>query len=223
MTAGTRRYPYTVITDFGLAAEQTPSSGDKYNRQWYEAGAKWVIGTAMWWPPEISWLPGEPRPDDQFFKPPGTLSSGAADMWALGTIVYNLCTTANFNAQDWLTNEARHRTARGAPAKFDLRLWCSTTTSHISKKLEIRVGKGAYSELLRDSVVNVAAWEPGKRLTATDLMERFNELRTTSGTKGGWRNDWHEDGEHMLAGWALMRWDLAWKAEEAKKVGHGIE
>ncbi|KAM3074257.1 hypothetical protein ACMFMF_006276 [Clarireedia jacksonii] len=175
------KYPYLVLSDFGLSTE-TPST-DNCQR------TSLLLGSKPFYAPELLYSPF-PSPSShqnntpryQQYFPPGKAHSHASDLYALGLCIYNLCLPCHTHIASTDTHFV------GSWSHFDLRTWGSMDTEVWlsgtgSRRRDLDVGE-PYSNQLRDAIRRAAVWDPVRRGTAIDLAKGLVDQAKRAGFGG---------------------------------------
>jgi serine/threonine protein kinase len=121
-TIGSEKYPYCVLSDFGLACEDYGLGHPK--EDWFQR-ERGVLGTISYFSPEQCWNPWPTnRYQERQFPPDGTVHTEKSDLWALGACIYNLATCHAYDSSGKRTTEAwAHLRFNEAPRNIDGMTW----------------------------------------------------------------------------------------------------
>jgi serine/threonine protein kinase len=176
------KYPYCVISDFGLVCEETHPDREQ------QSG--FALGSCTYHAPELCWpISDFPyRTLDSF--PGNQRHSAQSDLWALGATIFNLAdTTATPATSDWARREGTHLTCAGLPdqwrryveAQVDVweyfRMWMTTQESRVDP---LTVDVRFYSRKLDQAVRMATLWDERRRPDAVGMMRWFNGLKLGS-------------------------------------------
>lgn len=179
-TVGTKRYFYCVLSDFGLACEDWPS-GHPLENDAQSRGSK--LGTKTYWAPELLYDP-YPRGGDRIEErryPYGYKHTAKSDLWALGSIIYNL---ADCGPTQWydrpVTSAVAHIPWAAKPPDVDDEHFQEGTLAR--KKLDISTLtlKKAYSDELKLAILQ-ATRPVHKRPDPILMMGTLKTLMQESG------------------------------------------
>lgn len=91
-TIGSTKYPYCILSDFGLALEDIPDP-KRNSSLYFEA----KCGSRMWWAPEMLYAPYPRNRDyekvtdiESRVFPRGCGFTSRSDVWALGAVAFNM-------------------------------------------------------------------------------------------------------------------------------------
>lgn len=180
--SGARKYFYCVLSDFGMAVEEfppgDPRAKESPNYRNHVLGGH--CGTGHWLAPELctpDWDPGETFPN-------GKGHTAKSDLWAIGTIIYDMAEcddAAHVNwdrydeapleiaVKDEKTGEPMKDPDTGEPVMEDY-----TYHGFCRKMQKLRRNiKGYYSDELRECVLQGASPHPEKRPTVQQLLVKM--------------------------------------------------
>ncbi|KAI9644333.1 hypothetical protein NHQ30_007690 [Ciborinia camelliae] len=162
-----KKYPYLVISDFGLATDDP--------RDITETGGP-ANGSIHYFAPELLWpaVPRDPRLLNYF--PPGQSHTFESDLYSLGVCIYNLCrpTNENQNGVNWVGafSHFNRQTYRNNNAS-----WFSMTTSR-NEVLDIG---SIYSIPLRRIMMKATHWNRSQRGAAHELARTLIDTANAAG------------------------------------------
>ncbi|TVY44439.1 Serine/threonine-protein kinase [Lachnellula subtilissima] len=166
-TVGSNKYFYCVLSDFGLACEDRPSSDplcDRFQRE----GSK--IGTMGYLAPELCWAPFPQNKQQLNMFPPGALNSRKSDMWALGATMFNLA-----ECKSILGHCDFSRLPRGINANDYMQ---GTECRKLKDPLTIPTN---YSSQLKEAIRRATCWNPRDRPDAVGFVRKFEQLQYAAG------------------------------------------
>ncbi|KAJ8062595.1 hypothetical protein OCU04_009119 [Sclerotinia nivalis] len=150
----TSKYPYLVISDFGLVTDD------------YEQGCG-ACGTACFWAPELLWNPPAMTKQQLENFPPNQYHTHESDLYSLGASIYNLCkpTNVSIHGVHWqgAFSHINIESYPNDPTKKDL--WFP---SQKCRKSDLDIGT-FYSNYLRETIRKITAWKPNRRGAAHQL------------------------------------------------------
>ncbi|KAF5875237.1 putative g2-specific protein kinase protein [Botrytis fragariae] len=153
-TNGATKYPFLVISDFGLATDNHKQG----------SGA---CGTRHFWAPELLWDPPATNNWHLSSFPPNQYHTHESDLYALGVCIYNLCrpTNAIVHGQRWLGALSHFKFESYPTNRDEIDLWLS---SRRSRKSDLDAGS-SYSPYLRNVVKKMTSWNVSQRGAAHQL------------------------------------------------------
>lgn len=178
-----RKYFYCTLSDFGLACEDYPDDNPKQD-YYQRTGA--AAGTPYWFAPEMCYDP-YPKTMDLKKKFAGkSRHSKRTDLWALGTIIYNLAECNSSAHVDWAQKDAYN---------IHQDLFPLSKVMHVEPKTI----KLYYSKELRDCVKEATNPDPNKRPKASEMVIKLAKMAKKA-LKGADINPQNE--EERLPSWA---------------------
>ncbi|KAA8565112.1 hypothetical protein EYC84_010861 [Monilinia fructicola] len=162
-----QKYPYLVISDFGLATDDPTEIAQR-------GGG--MAGSRYYFAPEILWpsVPRDPRLLD--FFPPGQSHTFESDLYSLGVCIHNLCKPTNEKVDGtfWM----------GAWSHFNLQTYRKSDTNWpsltISRNEVLDIGS-FYSLHLRRVIQKATHWKLSQRGTAHQLAPKLVDIATSAG------------------------------------------
>ncbi|PVH89134.1 kinase-like protein [Cadophora sp. DSE1049] len=192
-TLGSNKYPYCVVSDFGLATDDVDSNhpkADKYHVQGYQCG------TATYYAPELCWhpypMPGKKEQAQKFAD--GNRHTNKSDVWAVGACVYNLAIAESpriGGQARWGGSQAYAHLKFPPPKALDTTAWIHGRASRV-KELDIGDDRG-YSPQLRKAIIMATEWDPDKRPKSAELVQMYKKMV-------------REAGHHVMVPDALPEW-----------------
>ncbi|KAL2071145.1 hypothetical protein VTL71DRAFT_12380 [Oculimacula yallundae] len=169
-----RKYPYCVISDFGLATNDVEADHPKADRHHLDG---YSCGTVPFYAPELCSKaypnPFVTRQSDKF--PPGEKHSNKSDLWAVGVCVFNLAMIGyppKCSQPYWHINWP-------SPKGIDPLVWCKTRPSRI-QELDIGDELGYTSEL-RKAIMLTTAFDPDDRPKSAELVQTLKKMVKAAG------------------------------------------
>jgi serine/threonine protein kinase len=179
-TVGTGRYPYCVLSDFGLACEDWAPGHAKENRH---QKARSKLGTKHFYAPELLYDPYPKTQKERQFFPDGQKHTDKSDLYSLGLIIYNLaeCPPTMRNGRPANIIATHIPWGKNPPGVEESDFLEGT----LSRKypLDIRATKHntEYTRQLRDAVLLCTRWDPKKRPDAIKMVEMLKGFMEQSG------------------------------------------
>lgn len=171
-TINSIKYPYLVISDFGLAGDDPDDIHQK-------SGS--CMGTAHFFAPELLHRPWPRDGEAVMWFPKGQRHSLSSDLYGLGLCIYNLCRPFRSRDSDDRIGAFSHMnfsTSYGIPKE----LWIYGTISRISNT-QLDIG-GPYSDQLRKVLRKATSWAPVVRGAAHDLAPQLVGAAERAGFTG---------------------------------------
>lgn len=172
-TLASKKYPYCVLSDFGLACYDLP---DGHPQQNHGQRTRGVLGTTPFWAPELCHDPYPRNRAEEKTYPNGFRHSKRSDLWALGACIYVLCNAPN---QEKIYFDMSH--LDWGHGDLDAHVWIAGQ--------EARRRKGTltisprYSRQLRTAIEIATTWAPGNRPDPYRMKLKFDSLLRDSGAK----------------------------------------
>ncbi|KUJ17998.1 kinase-like protein [Mollisia scopiformis] len=156
-TSANRKYCYVTLSDFGLACEDLPAGHPDQDYSQKNGG---ISGTPTWWAPELCYDPYANQFQQLSGKyPGGQRPSVKSDLWALGTVMYDLAECDAFAHVD-NTHRADVPPAVAGYARCLQR--------------NPKVIKTYYSQPLRQSILEATESNVNKRPTPTEMVQQLS-------------------------------------------------
>ncbi|CZS88222.1 hypothetical protein WAI453_000643 [Rhynchosporium graminicola] len=180
-TIGSRKYPYCVLSDFGLATDDLGADHPKADHD-HLSGLQ--CGTPTYYAPELCWntrlQPSEYEQQRKFPPGPGSKHTRASDLWAVGACVFNLA-MAESPAEDGGMggNYPYAHAILPVPDGVPNNIWWRSQASR-RKRLDIGDELG-YSPELRKSILYMTQWDPAKRPGAAQLVQILKKMVKAAG------------------------------------------
>lgn len=162
-----RKYPYLVISDFGLATDDPQDIA--------ETGRP-ICGSLHYFAPELLWreIPSDPRCLNYF--PPNEGHTFESDLYSLGACIYNLCnpTNVSLNGTHWIgaLSHINVEAYRKQDRKWFLSRSCRNQVLDIGS---------FYSPSLRQIVMKATHFKPGQRGNAYQLANTLVDTAIAAG------------------------------------------
>ncbi|KAI9055920.1 hypothetical protein LZ554_000856 [Drepanopeziza brunnea f. sp. 'monogermtubi'] len=192
---GTKKYPYCILADFGLAIEDV-QPGHPLADGGQNYGFK--CGTPGWFAPELRYIP-YPVPgniDHKQMFPPPYRHSGKTDLWAVGACIFNLAECEAFSSNGSGTRSTHSnahlvfdRMPKGLPAED----WMQGLASN-KDPMQIR---DEYSLTLGRAIQICTMVDPRKRPDAALVVQYLKKAIVYEEIK------YPETEDDMLPRWAL--------------------
>ncbi|KAH9214347.1 kinase-like domain-containing protein [Leptodontidium sp. 2 PMI_412] len=178
-TLGSRKYPYCVVSDFGLATDDVPP-GHELEDTLHTAG--YQCGTCTFYAPELCWkpypMPNKPEQSRKF--PPGQRHTNKSDLWAVGACVYNLAIAEAPSTRGGLGGSNPYSHFKFPPPKgVEVNVWIKGQAAHV-KELDIGDDLG-YSAELRKAIILTTEWDPARRPQSAELVQMLKRMVRASG------------------------------------------
>jgi len=193
-TLGSTRYPYCVLSDFGLACciDKDPYAGP---------GA---LGTSVYFAPELCYYPYPKSRQQMLFFPQDQRHTVKSDLWAIGACIYNL-TKLNYQDGNYYTHidwaaRAKHRHVYMGDEGSG---W---NAAKIGRITPLTV-PGKYTSLLREEVERATIFVPSQRPDPIQMMGHLKRALAHKVLKGLGPNE-------MLPDWALRKHEYHALAEK---------
>jgi len=192
-TLGSTKYPYCVVSDFGLATDDVGAKHPKADSTHLE-GCQ--CGTATYYAPELCWhpypMPGNQEQGKKFAD--GNRHTNKSDVWAVGACVYNLAIAEapRIGGQArWGGSQAYAHIKFPPPKSLDTTAWIHGRASRV-KELDIGDDIG-YSPQLRKAIIMATEWDPDMRPKSAELVQMYKKMV-------------REAGHHVMVPEALPEW-----------------
>jgi len=193
-TLGSDRYPYCVLSDFGLACciDNDPYEGP---------GA---LGTSIYFAPELCYYPYPKIKQQMRYFPPGQRHTVKSDLWAIGACIYNLAklnyTGNNYYTHiNWFARAIHHDVYMGDEGSG----WNNARIARINP-LTV---PGTYTTLLTEEVERATTFNPSERPDPIQMMGHLKRALNHKVLKGLGPNE-------KLPAWALRRHEYHAVAEK---------
>ena len=163
---GSSKYPYCVLSDFGLACEDRPETHPEVDES-QRIGSK--LGTKLYWAPELlhDKYHYPKSTEDWSYFPKSKRHSQCSDLWALGCSVFNLCTANPSN------HGVGHFKSNGPiPKGMTHDQYGQTTLSRV-RDLQI---SDRYSPQLRTAIRIATTWDYIDRPNPVRMIAQIEQL-----------------------------------------------
>lgn len=201
-TLGSNKYPYCVISDFGLACEDW---NDNHPNVDMHQKNRIRLGTCNYFAPELCYsefpdLANMNLPEARFF-PNGNKHTEKSDLWALGASIYNIAQCeAQYQNGDPISESWAHICADAKPG--DTRTWEEFFNGKKSRKQVLPI-KSRYSKQLGKAIHLATQWDPKNRPTCAQMVFKMQDLMKEAGM-----DKMTDDDRDALPQWALRAHDF---------------
>jgi serine/threonine protein kinase len=163
---GSDKYPYCVLSDFGLACEDRATDHPQVDET---QKSRVKLGTTIYFAPELLYEKGHyPAAEKEWdYFPQGHRHSRHSDLWALGCTIFNLCDP------NPATNRMNHFNSKGpVPPGMSAEQY---QQAQISRVRDLRI-PDQYSSQLRSAVRIATNWDVSKRPGPVTMISKIEKL-----------------------------------------------
>ncbi|KAI6714195.1 hypothetical protein JHW43_003316 [Diplocarpon mali] len=179
-TLGSKKYPYLVLADFGLATEDVPPYHELADES---VRVRSKCGTSSWFAPELCYNPYPRSGTQETTRFPASFShSEKSDLWAIGACIFSLAecefySLVHSRPRMRIIQPLAHLTSEGKPRSVDAEAWIAGTASHINP-LQIR---SEYTPQLQAAIKAVTRLNPAERPTGAQAVLQCRQLMAKTG------------------------------------------
>lgn len=178
-TLGSKKYPYCVLSDFGLATNDVGPEHEENDESHLKG---YQCGTCTFYAPELCWkpypMPNKPEQGNKF--PPGQKHTNKSDLWAVGACVFNLAIAEAPDRRGGLGGDQPFSHLKfPAPKGVDPTAFIKGTAGRV-KELDIGDDRG-YTPELRKAIILSTEWDPDKRPKSAELVQILKKMVKAAG------------------------------------------
>lgn len=185
-TIGSKKYFYCVLSDFGLAVEDTQ-----------ETNRNAQCGTSAWFAPELCWKPYPQNPLQKAVFPSPFKHSPASDLWAVGACIINLADVEGLRGYGY-----SHLNWNSMPKALENDNSGLYYSAQVARSRDLRM-PDFYSASLRAVIRKMTVFDPRNRGDAWGMCDFIQRSMDDQGY------DRYREGhpEDQLPAWATKKHD----------------